>query len=65
VPNKSTLTVPDASEELNCSPNHIRKFINSGELRSFKLGQLRLINREALDELRFRLEKEHTSEMVG
>ena len=36
-----------------------------GTLASFKLGQRRLINREALDEFRLSLEQKHTAESRG
>lgn len=63
--NRLAYSVEGLAEDLGCSPNHIRKFINSGDLPSFKLGQLRRINRETADEFRFKLEREHTAEMIG
>lgn len=47
-----------AAQQLGICKNHIYKYLDSKELRSFKLGQRRLINHEALDEFRLKLEKE-------
>ncbi len=55
----------ESAQQLGICKNHIYKYLDSGELRSFKLGQRRLINREALDEFRLKLEKRHTTEMRG
>jgi len=55
----------ESAQRLGICKNHIYKYLDSGDLRSFKLGQRRLINREALDEFRLKLEKLHTTEMVG
>ena len=55
----------ESAQQLGICKNHIYKYLDSGELRSFKLGQRRLINREALDEFRLKLEKLHTAEMTG
>jgi excisionase family DNA binding protein len=55
----------ESAQQLGICKNHIYKYLESGELRSFKLGQRRLINREALDEFRLKLEKLHTAEMRG
>ncbi|MCH7507088.1 MAG: helix-turn-helix domain-containing protein [Proteobacteria bacterium] len=55
----------EAAGQLGICKNTIYKYLDSGALRSFKLGQRRLINREALDEFRLKLEREHTAEMVG
>ena len=55
----------ESAQQLGICKNHIYRYIDSGELRSFKLGQRRLINREALDEFRLKLERKHTSEMMG
>ena len=55
----------ESAHQLGICKNHIYKFIESGELPSFKLGQRRLINREALDNFRLKLEKLHTAEMRG
>ena len=55
----------EAAGQLGICKNHIYRYLDSGELRSFKLGQRRLINREALDEFRMNLEKLHTTKMVG
>jgi excisionase family DNA binding protein len=55
----------ESAKQLGICRNHIYRYIDSGELRSFKLGQRRLINREALDNFRLKLEKLHTAEMRG
>ena len=55
----------ESAELLGICKNHIYKYLDSGELPSFKLGQRRIINREALDEFRLKLEKLHTAEMAG
>ncbi|WP_354696319.1 helix-turn-helix domain-containing protein [Elongatibacter sediminis] len=55
----------ESAEQLGICKNHIYKYLDSGELRSFKLGQRRLINREALDEFRLQLEQRHTTQMRG
>ena len=55
----------EAAKSLGICKNHIYKYLESGELRSFKLGQRRLINREALDEFRLKLERLHTAAMQG
>ena len=55
----------EGAQKLGICKNHFQKYIDSGELASFKLGQRRLINREALDEFRLKLEKLHTGEMRG
>ena len=62
---KLCLSPGETAEMLGVSRNHIYKFIESGEIRSFKLGQRRLINREALDDFRKALEQKHTTEMQG
>ena len=59
------LSPAEAAGQLGICKNHVYKYLDSGELRSFKLGQRRLINREALDEFRLKLEKKHTAEMAG
>lgn len=55
----------ESAKELGICKNHLYKYLESGELRSFKLGQRRIINHEALDEFRLELEKEHTAAMKG
>jgi len=55
----------ESAQQLGICKNHIYKYIDSGELPSFKLGQRRLINKEALDEFRLRFERLHTAEMRG
>ncbi|MFC1796072.1 helix-turn-helix domain-containing protein [Pseudomonadota bacterium] len=55
----------ECAQLLGICKNHIYKSFENGELRSFKLGQRRLINREALDDFRLELEKRHTAEMRG
>jgi excisionase family DNA binding protein len=55
----------ESAQRLGICKNHIYRYLESGELPSFKLGQRRLINREALDGFRLKLEKLHTAEMRG
>jgi excisionase family DNA binding protein len=55
----------ECAQLLGICKNHIYKSFESGKLRSFKLGQRRLINREALDDFRLKLEQEHTAQMRG
>ena len=60
---KHCLSPVESAALLGICKSHLYKFIDSGELRSFKLGQRRLINREALDAFRLKLEEQHTAEM--
>lgn len=62
---KLCLSPAESAKRLGICRNHIYRYIDSGELPSFKLGQRRLINREALDDFRLKLEKLHTAEMRG
>ena len=62
---KLCLSPAESAQQLGICKNHIYKYLESGELRSFKLGQRRLINREALDEFRLKLEQRHTAAMRG
>ena len=62
---KLCFSVTEAADQLSVGKNHLYKFIDSGELPSFKLGQRRLINREALDEFRLSLQKKHLAETRG
>jgi excisionase family DNA binding protein len=55
----------ESAKQLGICKNHLYRYIDSGELRSFKLGQRRLINHEALDEFRLKLDRKHTKEMRG
>jgi excisionase family DNA binding protein len=63
--NKLCYSPAESAQQLGICKNHIYKYLESGELRSFKLGQRRLINREALDEFRLKLEQRHTAAMRG
>jgi excisionase family DNA binding protein len=63
--NRIAYSPAEAALTLGVCKNHIYKYLESGELRSFKLGQRRLINREALDDFRLNLEKLHTAAMRG
>ena len=63
--NRVSFSPAESAQLLGICKNHIYKFLDSGELRSFKLGQRRLINREALDDFRLKLEKLHTTEIRG
>ena len=62
---KLCLSPAESAKQLGICKNHIYKYLESGELPSFKLGQRRLINCEALDGFRLKLEKLHTAEMRG
>jgi len=65
-PNQKLCFSPgETARIIGISRNHLYKYLDNGELRSFKLGQRRLINREALDEFRNSLEKMHSAEMQG
>ena len=63
--NKLCYSPAESAQQLGICKNHVYKYLESGELRSFKLGQRRLINREALDEFRLKLEKQHVAAMRG
>jgi len=62
---KDCYSPSESAKRLGICKNHVYKYLESGELRSFKLGQRRLINREALDDFRLELEKRHTAEIRG
>jgi excisionase family DNA binding protein len=65
VTRKLCMSVAEAAEELGVCRNHLYTYIDSGQLPSFKMGQRRIINREALDEFRLALERKHTAEARG
>jgi len=56
-------SVAEAAKQLGICRNHLYPYIDSGALPSFKMGQRRLINYEALDAFRLSLEKKHTAEI--
>jgi excisionase family DNA binding protein len=58
-------SVSEAAEQLGVCRNHLYSYIDTGDLPSFKLGQRRLINREALDEFRLSLQQKHVAETRG
>lgn len=60
---KLCLSVFEAAEQLGVCRNHLYGYIDNGDLPSFKLGQRRLINREALDEFRMSLQQKHVAEV--
>ena len=62
---KLCLSVSEAADQLGVCRNHLYKYIDDGTLASWKLGQRRLINREALDEFRLTLEQKHVAEVRG
>ena len=62
---KLCFSVSEAAEQLGVCRNHLYKYIDDGTLPSMKLGMRRLVNREALDEFRLKLEKQHTDEQRG
>ena len=62
---KLCFSVTEAAEQLGVCRNHLYRYIDDGTLASYKLGMRRLINHEALDEFRLKLEKQHTAEQQG
>ena len=62
---KLCLSVSEAAGQIGVSRNHLYKYIDDGTLASWKLGQRRLINREALEDFRMRLQQKHTAEVRG
>ena len=62
---KLCFSVAEAAEQLGVCRNHLYPYIDSGQLRSYKMGQRRLINHEALDAFRLKLERQHTAVMKG
>jgi excisionase family DNA binding protein len=62
---KLCLTVSEAAAQLGICRSNLYGYIDNGKLASFKLGQRRLINREALDEFRLSLQQKHTAEARG
>ena len=62
---KLCFSVSEAANQLGVCRNHLYSYIDNGDLPSFKMGQRRLINREALDEFRISLEEKHTAEVKG
>lgn len=62
---KLCFSVAEAAELLGVCRNHLYQYIDSGQLPSMKMGQRRLVNREALDQFRLALEKKHTAESRG
>jgi excisionase family DNA binding protein len=58
-------SVSEAAEQLGVCRNHLYSYIDNGDLPSFKLGQRRLINREALDQFRLSLQQKHSKENSG
>jgi excisionase family DNA binding protein len=62
---KLCFSVSEAAEQLGVCRNHLYGYIDNGDLPSFKLGQRRLINREALDDFRMSLEQKHLAETRG
>ena len=55
----------EAAEILGICKNLVYRCLEDGTIRSFKVRQRRMINREALDDFRFQLERQHTSKMRG
>lgn len=58
-------SVSEAAKQLGVCRNHLYRYIDDGTLPSYKLGQRRLINREALDEFRMSLQQKHAAEVGG
>ena len=47
---KLSYSLDEAAKLLSIGKSHLKKFTDSGELRSFKVGNRRLISREAIQE---------------
>jgi excisionase family DNA binding protein len=62
---KLCFSVSEAAKQLGVCRNHLYRYIDDGTLPSYKLGQRRLINREALDEFRMSLQQKHSKENSG
>lgn len=62
---KLCFSVSEAADQLGVCRNHLYRYIDDGSLASYKLGQRRLINREALDEFRMSLQQKHVAEVRG
>lgn len=58
VTEKLSYSITDAARLLSLGESNIKKFIDSGDLRSFKIGARRLISLRALQEFIERSEKE-------
>ena len=54
---KLTYSLAETAQILSIGKSHLKKFTDSGDLRSFKVGNRRLISREAIDEFRQMLEE--------
>ena len=58
---KLSYSLTETAELLSIGKSHLKKFTDSGELRSFKIGNRRLISRDAIEEFLHLLEQsEHT-----
>ena len=55
----------ETARALGVSRNHLYRYLRSGQLKSFRLGNRRLINREALDDFRTMLEQKHSDQASG
>lgn len=62
---KLCYSVSEAAQQLGVCRNHLYSYIDDGTLASFKMGQRRLINREALDDFRRSLQEKHAAEVRG
>jgi excisionase family DNA binding protein len=62
---KLCFSVSEAAEQLGVCRNHLYSHIDTGDLPSFKLGQRRLTNCEALDEFRLSRQQKHVAETRG
>jgi excisionase family DNA binding protein len=54
---KLCYSIDSCCQALDLGKSTFKKFLDSGEIRSFKVGNRRLISREALDEFRLKLEE--------
>ena len=61
---KLCYSIADAATALSIGKSNLQKLLDKGDLKSFWLGHRRLVNREALDEFRLKLEQEHTKEIA-
>ena len=60
---KLSYSLAEAAETLSLGESNVRKFVDTGMLRSFKVGQRRLISREAIDEFLLSLEQRGYTEV--
>ena len=54
---KICFSLEEAAELLSIGSSHLKKFTNSGELKTFKLGNRRLVRRDTIEEFIKRIEE--------